>query len=89
MARGTTRTLPVYLCPDASFPDPNFPSRKGGEKLGNVGLASFCIVLSLFLLMRTREVGEGGWETWRRAAECGGGGGVEKVEAGMMEEFRV
>ena len=39
--------------------------------------------------MHDGEVGEGGWKTWRRAVERGGGGGVEKVEAGMMEEFRV
>ena len=47
-----------------------------------MGHASFCIVLSLFLFMRTGEVGEGGWETWRRAAERGGGGGVGEGGSG-------
>ena len=32
---------------------------------------------------------EGGWETWKKAVESGGGGGVEKLEVGMMVEFRV
>ena len=43
----------------------------------------------LGLLMRTGEVGKGGWKTWRRAVESGGGSGVEKMKAGMMEEFKV
>ena len=41
----------------------------------------------LGLFMRTGEVGEGGWTTWRRAVEIGVGRGVEKVEAGMMEDW--
>ena len=61
--------------------------------LANGSHASFCTAAPppiplRGLLMRTGQVGEDGWETWRRATESGGGGGVGQVEAGMMVEFR-
>ena len=37
--------------------------------------------LLLDFLMRTGEVGEGGWETWRRAVETGGEEEVEVERA--------
>ena len=59
----------------------------------NEGFASFCTAAPppiplLGLLMRIGEVREGGWETWSSPLENGGGGGLEKVVAVMMVEFR-
>ena len=61
------------------------PSEKAGGSWGTgPSPASVLPLLPLLgLLMRTGWVGEGGWKTWRRAVESGGGGWVWAVWGGV------
>ena len=82
--------LPPPLSP--LFPSPSFHGEKARRKLANGDCASFCAAQSLSSAsskMRTGEVGEGWWEMCGEGNGSGDGGGVEKVEAGMMVGFRV
>ena len=85
MARGTTRTLPVDMCPNASRRSPTSPAEKAGGSWRTGAAPASVVPLPppiplLGFLMRTGEVGEGGRETWRGAVENVGGGGVCWIE---------